>query len=233
MRVFGYIRVSTDEQSDGTSLADQQRKIGSIATYRGHSDPIMISDVISGSVGLPDRPNGGRMWAELVKGDIVICSKLDRMFRSAEDALTTSRLLQERGVQLIITDMGVDPITENGISKLFFTMLAAVAEFERWRIKERANDGRAGKRKNGGHIGGDAPYGWRVEGSGKAASLIEIESEQSTIGAVKGLKAQGLSLRKVSDELAKGGRLNRLGKPFTAVQLERILKHDTKREARP
>jgi DNA invertase Pin-like site-specific DNA recombinase len=112
---------------------------------------------------------------------------------------------QERGVQLIITDMGVDPITENGISKLFFTMLAAVAEFERWRIKERANDGRAGKRKKGGHIGGDAPYGWRVEGAGKAAALIKIESEQSTIRIVKGFKAQGLSLRKLSDELAKSG----------------------------
>jgi hypothetical protein len=65
----------------------------------------------------------------------------------------------------------------------------------------------------------------------KTAALIKIESEQSTIGIVKGLKAQGLSLWKLSDELAKSGRFNHPGKPFTAVQLERILKHDAKREA--
>ena len=64
-----------------------------------------------------------------------------------------------------------------------------------------------------------------------AGTLIQIESEQSTIGAVKELIAQGLSLSKLSDELAKGDLFNRLGNPFTAVQLERILKHDAKRNA--
>jgi DNA invertase Pin-like site-specific DNA recombinase len=224
MRVFGYTRVSTDEQRDGASLAEQERKIGAVATFHGYDAPTVVTDVISGSVALQERPKGKPFWQSLQRGDTVIVSKLDRVFRSAEDALTTARILQERGVNLILTDMGVEPVTGNGISKLFFTLLAGFAEFERWRIKERANEGRAGKLAKGGHIGGDAPFGWRVEGTGKGATLVEVEAEQATIARARELQAEAGSLRKLSARLAAEGHLDRQGKAFHPVKLERILK---------
>lgn len=127
-------------------------------------------------------------------------------------------------MSLILVDMGSDPVTGNGMSKLFFTMLAGIAEFERWRIAERMNEGRKGKKANGCYIGGHDPYGYRVEGTGKAATLVAIEAEQAIIAEAKRLRATGISLRKVSDELAASGRFNRFGKPFTAVQIERMVK---------
>jgi DNA invertase Pin-like site-specific DNA recombinase len=162
----------------------------------------------------------------LKPGDKLIAAKLDRLFRSAEDALASARQLQERGVALILADMGSDPVTGNGVGKLFFTMLAGFAEFERWRIGERMNDGRQSKRKRqkGGHIGGQAPYGFRTIGKGRAAELEAVAAEQRIIVTAKRWRADGLALRAVSDKLTTEGMFNRLGKPFTAVQVWRMVK---------
>jgi len=224
MAIYGYTRVSTGEQEAGASLEEQARRIKGVAMIHGYDDPVFFQDIISGSVALHERPNGGKLWAGLQRGDVLIAAKLDRIFRSAEDALVTAKRLQESGVSLILVDMGSEPVTGNGMSKLFFTMLAGFAEFERWRIAERMSEGRKGKKSKGGHIGGHDPYGYRVEGKGKGATLIPVESEQVTIAEAKRLRYMGISLRKVSDELAAAGRVNRLGKPFTAVQIERMIK---------
>jgi DNA invertase Pin-like site-specific DNA recombinase len=163
--------------------------------------------------------------AQLQAGDWLIAAKLDRLFRSAEHALVVARELQERKVHLILVDLGSDPVTGNGISKLFFTLLAAIAEFERTRVLERMNEGRAGKAKRGGHIGGDAPYGYRVEGAGKAARLVEDPIEQRVVGKICKLRADGVPFRSVCRALTDQGILNRVGKPFEAMQIQRIVKH--------
>jgi DNA invertase Pin-like site-specific DNA recombinase len=233
--IRGYTRVSTLEQAkdDRTSLDEQRRRIVGAALMQGHAtEPVIYSDEgVSGSIPLTKREAGARLWSELQHGDIVIAAKLDRIFRSAEDALVTARQLQERGVHLILTDMGSDPVTGNGNSRLFFTMLAGFAEWERWRIAERMNDGRQGKKRKGGHIGGSAPYGYRVEGKMREARLIPIEAEQATISEARRLRNTGMTLRAVSHALVAAGRLNRHGKPFTPVQVERMVKREARQEA--
>jgi putative DNA-invertase from lambdoid prophage Rac len=230
MAVFGYVRVSTAEQAadDRSSLAEQERRItGAVMMLEGkigETIPQMVRDEgVSGSVPLKKRRNGGPLMTRLQAGDYLIAAKLDRLFRSAEDALVVARELQERKVHLILTDLGSDPVTGNGISKLFFTLLAAIAEFERTRILERMNEGRGAKAKKGGHIGGDAPYGYRVEGAGKAARLVEDPEEQKIVGKIRKLRADGVPFRSVCRALAEQGILNRVGKPFEAMQIQRIV----------
>jgi putative DNA-invertase from lambdoid prophage Rac len=81
-----------------------------------------------------DRPLGGLLFAKLQRGDIVIAAKLDRLFRSALDALKVEESLKTRAVKLHLLDLGGD-IAGNGISRLFLTIAAAVAEAERDRIR--------------------------------------------------------------------------------------------------
>ena len=64
-------------------------------------------------------------------------------------------------------------MTENGMAKLFFTMLAAFAEFERGRIAERTAEGRKSSAA-GGHLGGPALSGYHKVGAGKNAMLEPI-----------------------------------------------------------
>jgi DNA invertase Pin-like site-specific DNA recombinase len=82
----------------------------------------------------------------------VITAKLDRMFRSAQDALDALGDLRARGVSLHMIDLGGDT-TGNGVSKLVFTILSAVAEAERDRIRERVSDTKADQRQRGWYLG--------------------------------------------------------------------------------
>ena len=204
--IYAYCRVSTAEQVMGTSLEDQRKKAQGVAMMRGADlDEVFVDAGVSGSVALARREQGGRMFAKLTAGDVVIVSKLDRIFRSASDALNMVELWKDQGVDLIISDMGADPVTQNGVSKLFFSIMASVAEFERTRIKERQVDGQRAKRGQGGFVGGRTPFGFRVEGAGKSAVLVPIQTEQEAISKMKALRAEGKSYRDISAALQEQG----------------------------
>ncbi len=85
MTTFAYLRVSSFDQIKGCSLEDQERIIRGCAMMRGDEDVTVFSDPdVSGySIPLAERPAGGRMMAVLKRGDTVIASKMDRIFRNA------------------------------------------------------------------------------------------------------------------------------------------------------
>ena len=208
MAVHGYTRVSTAEQAadDRTSLETQRERINQAAAAAGLVVDSYLNEAgASGSKRLAERPVGGRLMTELQRGDTLVVAKLDRAFRNAADALATAELLKARKVDLIIADMGSEPVTQNGVSRMFFGMLALVAEFERDRMRERVSDGREAKRRSGGHIGGDAPFGYRKEGMGRAARLVPIPEQQDALCRMKALREEGKSLRAISAELAAQG----------------------------
>jgi len=226
MTVYGYTRVSTVEQAqcDRLSLDAQARTIRGCAMMRGDPDPIILDDpAVSGSIPFSDRPAGGKLMGLLRRGDVLIASKMDRMFRSALDALASAEHFRALGIGLVLCDMGADPITNSGTSKIFFGLLAMMAEFERERIAERTNEGRRGKRARGGHIGGYAPYGYRVAGSGMEAMLTEYLPEQRIIAMIREMSANGVGPTGIARTLDQRGITNRLGKPFAKTQIVRIL----------
>ena len=166
----------------------------------------MITDVCSGSIPLDQRTGGSEMWQGLKAGDSVVVVKLDRAFRNAADALTKADELKKMGVNLYLLDMGTEPVTNNGTSRMFFGMLALVAEFERTRIKERLADGRTFKKAKEGHIGGSRPFGYDVEGKGKEARLVPRADEQQAIAEMMELKKQpGMSSRAIADIMRNKG----------------------------
>src|SRR5215204_4038930 len=141
MKTFGYLRVSTAEQaSHGESLVTQKQQVTGYAMMKGWTvDGFFIEAGVSGSVPLAERPEGKRLLAVVKPGDVVVTPKLDRMFRSASDALGTLEEPKDQGIGLHMIDLG-GAVCGNGISKLIVTILSAVAENERDRILERIRD---------------------------------------------------------------------------------------------
>jgi site-specific DNA recombinase len=220
MSIYGYVRVSTAEQAadDKTSLTTQRRVIEQKAEIHGEPVAQFFEDAgVTGAQELAKRPAGAALMAAVGRGDMVIVSRLDRGFRNAEDALTVSRQLRERGAHLIIADMGDDPVTGNGTARMFFGMLALVAEFERERMRERVNDGKAGKLARGGHAGGKRPFGYRVVGSGRDARREPLPEEQEAIAYAREARAAGESLRSIAAFLTDSGT------PVSHVTLSRAL----------
>ncbi len=196
MKVFGYVRVSTSEQAtNGDSLETQKAKITGYAMMQGWTvSEIFVEAGVSGSVPLADRPQGQRLLAAVERGDIIITPKLDRMFRSASDALGTLEELKGNSIGLVMIDLGGD-VTGNGISKLVFTILSAVAENERERIRERIREVKRHLASQGIYGGGKVPFGFDlVDGR-----LIENPQQQLTMKAMAAMKADGKSIRKIAE----------------------------------
>ena len=226
--IFAYARVSTVEQAaDGTtSIAEQLRKGKAIADLRGCKayDFVTFTDEgVSGTIPLNTRPAGKEMLEAAKKGDVICAAKMDRLFRSASDALNTAEQLKARGVDLVLVDMGTSPVTENGTAKMFFGMLALVAEFERGRIAERMSDGRKGKRQRNGHLGGEPPYGFRVVGEKRQSKLEPHPQEKPIVDEILKLSKQKLSSWKIMQAVNAKGLANRDGKPFECFQVKRII----------
>ena len=172
--MFGYARVSTTMQADeGESLAVQQRQIEGYAMQHGLVvEKTFIERGVSGSKPLDERPEGGALICELRKGDVVITPKLDRMFRSALDALGVLKDLKDHGIALHMIDLGGDTTT-NGVSKLVFTILSAVAEAERDRTRERITEVKRDQKQRGRYLGGLVPFGFR---RGKTVARARAEA---------------------------------------------------------
>ncbi|MER8412611.1 recombinase family protein [Mesorhizobium sp. M1342] len=204
MAVYGYARVSTAKQaSEGESLEVQRRQIEGYALMHGLAlAEIVIEEGVSGSIPVTDRPAGGPLFAKLVAGDIIVAAKLDRLFRSALDALQVVEELKRRGVKLHLLDLGSD-IAGNGLSKLFLTIAAAFAEAERDRIRERVAQVKADQRERGRYLGGNRPFGFAVDADG--GGLVEVPAEQAAIEKMRVLRSQGVSLRTIAEIVTDDG----------------------------
>jgi DNA invertase Pin-like site-specific DNA recombinase len=197
--VYAYARVSTERQVDeGASLDEQIRRIEGRALEQGWQiAEVFVERGVSGSVPLGDRPEGARLLAALQPGNIVIAAKLDRMFRSALDALGVIRDFQRQRISLWLLDLGGD-VSGDGIARLVLTILAAIAEFERERIGERIRDAKRHQRRTGQYLGGDRPFGWRV---GEDGMLVEDEAEQRALADMREMRESGASFRTVAAKI--------------------------------
>lgn len=208
MSVYGYCRVSTDRQAnEGESLGVQERQLQGYATMQGMKlDRVFVERGVSRSIPLADRPEGAAMLDALQSGDVVVSPKLDRVFRSALDALQQTEAFGSRGVSLHLLDLGGD-IAGNGMWRLFMTVAAAFAELERDRIRERITQVKRDQKSRGRFLGDmRAPFGLRASASGE---LVPDEAEQAAIVRAKRLRACGKSLRYIARKLAVDGhRLN-------------------------
>jgi putative DNA-invertase from lambdoid prophage Rac len=130
------------------------------------------------------------------------------MFRSASDALANLEKLKMMSVGLHMIDLGGD-VTANGIAKLVFTILSAVAEAERDRIRERVAVVKQDQKNRGRFLGGSVPFGYRVSDEG---ALVEVAVEQEAIALMHRLKAEGMALRPIAERLkAQGFTLSHMG----------------------
>lgn len=171
MKVIAYTRVSTEEQEEGTSPEEQIRITQGLAMQYGLPDPQVIVDQISGVVPLFDRKDGSLFEFQMEKGDVIIVTRLDRLFRSSLDGQQTIAVWQRIGVRLIVSGFGELTDPNNIFGKLVFDLVLGFAAFERNLLCQRMHDGRKAKRARGGYVGGKLPWGHGKVGEGKRAEL--------------------------------------------------------------
>lgn len=143
MTSIGYARVSTKEQSADSQI-DALAAAGVTQT---------LVEQCSGV--LANRPKLTVLFEEVLRqGDVLVITKLDRLGRSVKDLTALATRLEAMGVGLRVLTQGIDTTTPGG--RLFFHMIAAVAEFEHDLIVERTKEGLAAARSRG-KTGGRKP----------------------------------------------------------------------------
>jgi len=178
-RVGLYARVSTSDQTPDNQLI----ALRAYATARDWS-VIEFTDVgISGARERRPALDALLAAARARKVDAVACVRLDRLARSTHHLLTMARELEALGVDLVATEQAVDTTTPAG--RLLFTVLGAIAEFERGLIRERVLSGVRRAKAAGIHCGRPRKY--------------EVDATD-----VLALHSQGLSLSEIGRRLGNG-----------------------------
>lgn len=141
-KTFGYARVST---------ADQNPASQEDALRRGGADEVLV-DFFTGTKA--SRPELDRVLTQLRSGDRLMITRLDRLGRSTKDLLELVTRLDDMGVNLMVLEQQINTASAEG--RLFFTMIAAFAQFEREIMRARTLDGLAAARARGRNGGRQA-----------------------------------------------------------------------------
>ncbi len=220
-RTVAYCRVSLDKQAEkGVSLDAQRAKI---EAYAALYDLDLVDVVVDAGVSAKtlDRPGLNRALDMLRKGqaEALLVVKLDRLTRSVCDLGTLVEKFFAAGRWALLS-VGEQIDTRSAAGRLVLNVLGSVSQWEREAIGERTAQAMQHKAACGEYIGGDAPYGFRVDVDG--VRIVEEPAEQAVLEQARALRAAGLSLRAVAGELTRRGFRSRAGKPFVATQVARM-----------
>lgn len=208
LTAIGYIRVSSEEQSDSALSLDAQRtQISAYCTFKGLVlQEIIADEAISGGKPIIERPGGSVLHAQVTDPaspvTAVVATKLDRMFRDALDCLTMNDYFQHKGITLHLLDLNVD--TSNAMGKAFLTIAAAFAELELNRGKERTRDALAALKKRGVSLGA-VPYGRELSLLSNFREFTASSDEQIAIGLMEQLRSKGQTYQEIADALNESG----------------------------
>lgn len=138
-QTYGYARVSTEQQN-----LDRQ-----IDALTGYGVDRLYNEKMTGT--RKDRPELRKMLESLTEGDTVVVESLSRLGRSTRDLLELTELFEKKGVHLISLKERIDTTSSTG--RLLFTLMSAIAQFERDVIADRTREGLNSARARG-HLGG-------------------------------------------------------------------------------
>lgn len=141
MRLFGYARVSTSQQSLDVQINTLKKE--------GVKPNRIFSDKVSGSH--IDREGLNILRMKVEEGDVVLVTALDRLGRDTADMVMLVKEFDLLAVGIRFIDDGIS--TEGNMGKMVITILSAVAQAERLRILERTNEGRIEAKAKGVKFG--------------------------------------------------------------------------------
>jgi DNA invertase Pin-like site-specific DNA recombinase len=175
-RVAIYARVSTQDQDPQMQL----RELRTYAKLRAFTIAHEFIDHVSGATSV--RPELSQLWqtARARKIDTVLVWKFDRFARSTKQLIDALEEFRHLGVDFISITEQID--TGSPMGKAMFTVLSAIAEFERSLISERVRSGLA-----------------KARAQGKILGRPKVNAE--TIKEIKRLRKQGKSLTQIAKQL--------------------------------
>lgn len=224
MKIVGYQRVSTDQQTEsGLGLEAQKAACEAYAKRTCQEISEFFRDEgVSGASPLDKRPNLLKAIASLKKGDILIVAKRDRLARESGVMTDIQRAVEKKKAKIIsAAGEGTEGDQEGLESYMMRGMTDLFAGVERKMIQARTKAALQAKKERGERVG-HIPFGYRLSNDG--VHIEKDDLEQSILSQMSELRADGLSIRAIAVELNKREAFNRGLSLWHHASVHRMLK---------
>lgn len=203
MKVAIYTRVSTDEQAkEGFSIGAQKERLRSFCASQPDWN-IEKEYVEEGwSAKNIHRPQMQQMLKDLNKNkfDIVLVYRLDRLTRSVLDLYELLKVFDENNVSFKSATEVYD--TSTAMGRLFITLVAALAQWERENLAERVKFGMEQMLEEGKRAGSKSNFGYRFD---KDFNCEIIDEEATAVRLMYQMYLDGYGFRAIADKMDELG----------------------------